>query len=714
MPRALSWLYACQVVLLLALAATATAQTSSVGTSLRIVDRVPLLHVGLYDFVEPDQHEIKYMHAMLKAAAAQNARSGRRAESLFSSIKKVNRDNGQYAAMRWFTTMLMADADDRPAFIADDYLRTYFTFFMSNDGAVLQDYIRSVYNIDPPKKFEFLDTERRITMLTELLMAYNPVRLTSSVRRRIVEQLGIRPGWRIADIGASPGHLTFAMANRAGPDGHVFAHVYDAAVRPHHVAYMRKALDRIKPANVSLVLGDRDDIGASNKVDMVLLNFCYAGMYIGITESERDRLFASIRRSLKPDGILAIVDNARPLTNLPPHQLLYVDADLAIGQVSQYGYRLMRRQSLPEGMYVMVFANAQAPNTPSIGKVDIRYVAPGCLDINSKHALLHYTILEVAARPPEHKAAAQTFLDALNTGDAALARRACELFKGISTTDKIGDDYTALQWFSEYYGADPARREAMLANHFNRGYFDYFTAHSNKYLCIALKYYYCLDMAFDLNSAIAPIIISGTLLDALLFNNPLREEWEKTSNIVACLKLQPGAKIADVGSGPGYYSFKFAELVGSNGVVYAVDLNGAHLEYVDGICRAQGIRNIQTIRSRETDICVSDKVDLVFLCSLYHAVYLCGQVHGITSFVDSITRALDDDGRLVIADNAVVDDDIRPYHGPFIAKELVTAHLYQFGYDLVETHHFTPQRYVLVFKKSPRMLRRVATTGSQP
>ena len=50
------------------------------------------------------------------------------------------------------------------------------------------------------------------------------------------------------------------------------------------------------------------------------------------------------------------------------------------------------------------------------------------------------------------------------------------------------------------------------------------------------------------------------LEDFILFNNPDRERWESTRENIERFQLKEGMTIADVGSGPGYYSFKFSAL----------------------------------------------------------------------------------------------------------------------------------------------------------
>jgi SAM-dependent methyltransferase len=190
------------------------------------------------------------------------------------------------------------------------------------------------------------------------------------------------------------------------------------------------------------------------------------------------------------------------------------------------------------------------------------------------------------------------------------------------------------------------------------------------------------------------------LEDFILFNNPRREEWEQTSKIIDCLKIQPGTTIADVGSGPGYYTFKFSELTGTSGKVYAIDTVQNHLDYVRNVSQKFDLGNIETIKDRADSAGLNpDTADLIFMCSLYHIIYTTSTEEVKDRFIDSLKDALKPDGRLVIVDNAVVQNGELPYHGPHIAKELIIGQLYYYGFDLTEQYQFIPQRYVLVFKK---------------
>jgi ubiquinone/menaquinone biosynthesis C-methylase UbiE len=168
--------------------------------------------------------------------------------------------------------------------------------------------------------------------------------------------------------------------------------------------------------------------------------------------------------------------------------------------------------------------------------------------------------------------------------------------------------------------------------------------------------------------------------------------------IIESLDLKPGVRVADIGSGPGYYAFKFAERVGEHGRIYAIDINERHLQYIAEILQRRNIRNVETVLSKPDDICLSNKVDLAFMCSLYHIIYATDTQASRDRLVASIERALKPGGQLIVADNDIVGAKDLPYHGPQMVKDLVVSQLTHYGFRLSDYHQFTPQRYVLVFR----------------
>jgi ubiquinone/menaquinone biosynthesis C-methylase UbiE len=68
------------------------------------------------------------------------------------------------------------------------------------------------------------------------------------------------------------------------------------------------------------------------------------------------------------------------------------------------------------------------------------------------------------------------------------------------------------------------------------------------------------------------------------------------SQVLAHAGIPRGAKIADLGCGNGYYPVALAELAGSDGEVYAVDVQEEALEATVSLARHRGLKNIYTIR----------------------------------------------------------------------------------------------------------------------
>ncbi len=97
-----------------------------------------------------------------------------------------------------------------------------------------------------------------------------------------------------------------------------------------------------------------------------------------------------------------------------------------------------------------------------------------------------------------------------------------------------------------------------------------------------------------------------------------RDAWQQPERVVADLALAPGAKVADLGSGGGYFSFRLARAVGSSGRVYAVDVDAGMNEHVAEEAAEQGLANVTTVLAAADDPRLPERVDLVFTCNTYH------------------------------------------------------------------------------------------------
>jgi ubiquinone/menaquinone biosynthesis C-methylase UbiE len=324
------------------------------------------------------------------------------------------------------------------------------------------------------------------------------------------------------------------------------------------------------------------------------------------------------------------------------------------------------------------------------------------IPIESLASIIHVGSHDSFATTKEGFQAAKLLLGALDDKNPELAKQASVIYDRIIPLENYGGEYTALQWFANYYTDDEAKRKAKLTDRFTTSTFNFFAdndyARLKEYLMRKYKFGNLPDRDTE----------QGTnrkvfLEDFILFNNPRREEWEKTSKIVDYLNIKPGSTIADVGSGPGNYSFRFANLVGDKGKVYSIDMVKDHLDYVKSTAEKFGVKNIQTIQTTGDDLGTVPKesVDYAYMCSLYHNIYGLTKEENRTSFIKSIYNSLKPDGTFYVVDNSLVlDKKTLPYHGPYIAKELIIGQLQYYGFKYEKQEAFTPQRYILAFKKA--------------
>jgi predicted methyltransferase len=97
-----------------------------------------------------------------------------------------------------------------------------------------------------------------------------------------------------------------------------------------------------------------------------------------------------------------------------------------------------------------------------------------------------------------------------------------------------------------------------------------------------------------------------------------RDEWQQPERVVADLALVPGAKVADLGAGGGYFTFRLARAVGPEGRVYAADIDEGMNAHVAREAHKQGLANVRTVLAAPHDAKLPEPVDLFFSSNTYH------------------------------------------------------------------------------------------------
>jgi ubiquinone/menaquinone biosynthesis C-methylase UbiE len=129
------------------------------------------------------------------------------------------------------------------------------------------------------------------------------------------------------------------------------------------------------------------------------------------------------------------------------------------------------------------------------------------------------------------------------------------------------------------------------------------------------------------------------------FESDDRELYKKRDQIVAALGLQAGMAVADIGAGTGLFTRLFAEKVGPQGKVYAVDISPQLLAHIASEAKKRRHTHVLTVQgTQESTNLPPESVDLVFVCDVYH------HLENPDNMLASIRHALKPGGRLVVID----------------------------------------------------------------
>lgn len=170
---------------------------------------------------------------------------------------------------------------------------------------------------------------------------------------RVMDLTGIKPGMTVADIGAGEGYYTIRLAQRVGAKGRVVAE----DIVPDIIEELAKRVVRERLNNVSVRLGlpadPRLPEGSFDRVMMV-------HMYHEI-ESPYEFLWR-LRPSLRPDGLVVVVDANRPTEHHGTPPALLKCEFAAVG----YALASFRPMPLAGGYMAMFRAQGERPEPGAI------------------------------------------------------------------------------------------------------------------------------------------------------------------------------------------------------------------------------------------------------------------------------------------------------------------------------------------------------------
>lgn len=177
----------------------------------------------------------------------------------------------------------------------------------------------------------------------------------------VARLLRLRPGMRVADIGAGSGYYVARLAPLVGPTGEVWAE----DIVPRYLEGLTARVARERLANVRVVEGTQDDPRLpARRIDAALMIHMYHEI------ASPFALLARLAPAMAPGGVLAILDMRFDTGShgTPP--------DLLRCELAAVGWRQVGFEDTAPSEYVALFAPPATP--PTAAQVRARLAAAPC------------------------------------------------------------------------------------------------------------------------------------------------------------------------------------------------------------------------------------------------------------------------------------------------------------------------------------------------
>ncbi len=168
-----------------------------------------------------------------------------------------------------------------------------------------------------------------------------------------------------------------------------------------------------------------------------------------------------------------------------------------------------------------------------------------------------------------------------------------------------------------------------------------------------------------------------------------RDEWQKPDEVIRALAIKRGDRVADLGSGGGYFTFRLANAVGPEGKVYAVDVDKGLNEALARRAKDEGYSNVEAILAKADDPLLPSTVDLIFTSNTYH------HLENRARYFANVKKYLKPGGRVAIVEfNGAGWFESMGHHTP---KDVILGEMKEAEYVMKQDYGFLPRQHFLIF-----------------
>lgn len=150
-------------------------------------------------------------------------------------------------------------------------------------------------------------------------------------------------------------------------------------------------------------------------------------------------------------------------------------------------------------------------------------------------------------------------------------------------------------------------------------------------------------------------------------------------------------KVAEIGSGTGYFAVRLARRV-PRGKVWGVDIEPQMVEYLDRRAAAEGLPQLDSLLGAVDDPRIPEPVDLIFICNTYHHIGERPRYFG------RLKERLLPEGRLVVVDFKMGELPVGPPEDHRVRPRQLHQELTAAGYHRLKLDTTTlPYQYIAIY-----------------
>ena len=176
------------------------------------------------------------------------------------------------------------------------------------------------------------------------------------------------------------------------------------------------------------------------------------------------------------------------------------------------------------------------------------------------------------------------------------------------------------------------------------------------------------------------------------FNRPERAVEEKADALVEALEIRDGDRLADIGAGTGFFTWRLAKHAGPRGRVLAVDIQQQMLDRAAEAVKQHGAVNVDYVLATARDPKLPPRsLDLVFIAHSYH------EFAEPETMIEAVRRSLLPGGRLVIVEYAKEKRQApaSPLHK--MSFDEIRSEIEPLGFEIERILDFLPMQHGVVF-----------------